>query len=82
MRTEDLEAGRARSTASLDVIIKDGPAGPALTPAASVVAAAFALAAIAHLAECGSGAARVLFEGFYESMGEMLNSQNPRERKP
>lgn len=73
MRTEDIEAGQARALVILKMLVEDGPAGPPLSPAASVAACAYAMAAIANLAECGSGPPRALFEAFYESIGKRMN---------
>lgn len=65
MTPEDLEA--AQPFADKIVAMIHG-----MRPPAAVAGCALALAAIAHLAECGSGAARHMFEGYYETLGKAM----------
>lgn len=68
MTKEDLEVGRKLADAIIALVTKH-------RPPAAVAGCAIALAAIAHLAECGSAAAREMFEKNYEQIGAALKEQ-------
>ena len=65
MTDDDMRAAPAIADKVIAVVCVAGPGPEATRPPAAVAGVAMALAAVAHLAECGPEAARKLFDHFY-----------------